>query len=81
MTRSHRLTPIDQPVRRRRAPRPLGLFSTLPDDRTADAMDDAEAAQGLIDDLVALVEAGLLRPVEDIDGIRYAISDPDDLSA
>jgi hypothetical protein len=63
---------------RRRPGRPLELYATVPDDRTAAAMDDAEAARQLIDDLVALVDAGLVVPVEDDGDVRYAPVDPDE---
>jgi hypothetical protein len=76
------LTELNGTPRRRRAPRPLELHATLPDDRTAAAMDDAAAARELIDDLIALVDAGLVRPVEDDDGaIRYAPRDDDERDA
>jgi hypothetical protein len=55
--------------RRRRA---LPRHATVPDHRTAAAMDDAAAAEQLIEDLLALVDAGLVVPVEDDGEIRYA---------
>jgi hypothetical protein len=73
-------TPNGAP-RRRRAARPLELFATLPDERTAAAMDDAAAARQLIDDLVALVDAGLVVPIEDDDEIRYAPVESDERDA
>jgi hypothetical protein len=66
--------------RRRRPPRPLSLLPTVTDDLTAEAMDDARAAQKLIDDLLALAEAGLIAPVESEGDIRYAPTDPDRLA-
>jgi hypothetical protein len=39
-------------------------------------MDDAAEAQELIDDLVALIEAGLIVPVDDHGQTRYALTDP-----
>jgi hypothetical protein len=67
------LTPVNGTPRRRRAARPLPLYTTLPEVRTAEAMDDAQAAEHLIADLLALVDAGLVTPVEDAWGdIRYA---------
>ena len=75
------LTPLNGTPRRRRAARPLELYATLPDERTAAAMDDAAAAQQLIDDLVALVDAGLIAPVEDHGEIRYAPVDDDERDA
>jgi hypothetical protein len=75
------LTPLNGTPRRRRAARPLELYATLPEERTAAAMDDEAAAQQLIDDLIALVDAGLIAPVEDDGVIRYAPVDPDDRDA
>jgi hypothetical protein len=63
---------------RRRLGRPLALYTTPPDDRTAAAMDDEAAARGLVDDLLALVDAGLVVPVDDGDEIRYALVEDDD---
>jgi hypothetical protein len=81
---NHRITPISTPngaPRRRRAGRRLDLFTTVPDGRTAAAMDDVAEAERLIDDLLALVDAGVVAPVA-LDGeIRYAPADPDDLTA
>jgi hypothetical protein len=77
------LTPLNGTPRRRRSARPLELYASLPDDRTAAAMDDAAAAEQLVDDLVALVDAGLIVPVEDADDgvVRYAPVDPDERDA
>jgi hypothetical protein len=75
------LTPLNGTPRRGRAPRPLELYATLPDDRTAAAMDDAAAARQLIDDLVALIDAGLIVPVEEDGEIRYAPVDEDERDA
>jgi hypothetical protein len=66
------LTPLNGTPRRRRAPRRLELYGLVPDDRTAAAMDDQAAAEQLIEDLIALVDAGLVVPVEDDGVIRYA---------
>jgi hypothetical protein len=44
-------------------------------------MDDAEEAERLIEDLLALVEAGLVEPIRHDGQIRYAPADPDDLTA
>ena len=63
--------------KRRRAPRPLPLLGAVPDERTAEAMDDARAAEELIADLLALKEAGLIEPVQMDDALRYAPTDPD----
>jgi len=70
-----------QPRRRPRPPRPLDVLGTVPDDRTAAAMDDADEAQRLIDDLIALVDAGLVVPVRVEGQTRYAPADPDDVAA
>jgi hypothetical protein len=76
------LTPVNGTPRRRRAARPLPLYTTLADTRTAAALDDAAAADELMADLLALVDAGLVEPVEDAWGdVRYAPAetlDPDD---
>ena len=75
------LTPLNGTPRRRRAPRPLELYAPLPEERTAAAMDDDAAAQQLVDDLIALVDAGLIAPVEDDGVIRYAPVEPDERDA
>ncbi|MFL5836189.1 MAG: hypothetical protein ACJ76K_06330 [Solirubrobacteraceae bacterium] len=75
------LTPLNGTTRRRRPPRALGLYTTLPDDRTAAAMADAEAAEQLVADLIALVDAGLVAPIEDDGEIRYAPVDDDERDA
>ena len=73
------LTPLNGSPRRRLPSRPLDLYATPPDHRTAAAMADAEAAEQLVADLLALVDAGLVVPIEDGDVIRYApIEDDDD---
>ena len=73
------LTPVNGTPRRRRAARPLPLYTTLPEVHTSAAMDDADAAEELIADLLALVDAGLVTPVEDSWGdIRYAPAMDDD---
>jgi hypothetical protein len=72
------LTPVNGTPRRRRA-RPLPLYTTLPEPHTSAAMDDAAAAEQLIHDLLALVDAGLVAPAEDAWGdIRYAPAMDDD---
>jgi hypothetical protein len=78
VTRRPPFTPV---AHRRRASRSLDLLATVPDDRSAAAMDDAAEAERLLDDLMALVDAGLLAPVEDGAEIRYAIAEPEDLTA
>jgi hypothetical protein len=73
------LTPVNGSARRRHAARPLPLYTTLPDVRTAAAMDDEAAAEQLVADLLALVDAGLVVPVEDAWGdVRYAPADVDE---
>ncbi|MEA2288363.1 MAG: hypothetical protein QOD55_360 [Solirubrobacteraceae bacterium] len=67
--------------RRRRTARTLDLFAAIPDDRSAAAMDDAAEAERLIEDLLALVDAGLVAPVEDHGEIRYAPAAPGDITA
>jgi len=67
--------------RRHRRPRPMDLFGVLSERQTAAAMDDAEEAQQLMDDLVALMEAGLVAAVDDGGAVRYAAVEPDDLAA
>jgi hypothetical protein len=69
------LTPLNGNggARRRRPPRPIPLTTILPEAWTAAAMEDAGAADDLVADLLALVEAGLIVPVEDAWGdVRYA---------
>ena len=67
------LTPGHDGHARRRAPRPLDLFTPPADDRTAAAMDDVEQAEQLIADLLALVDADLIEPIADSEGCtRYA---------
>jgi hypothetical protein len=75
------LTPLNGSPRRRRPPRALELYTTLPDDRTAAAMADADAAEQLVADLIALVDAGLVVPIEDDGEIRYAPADDDERDA
>ena len=75
------LAPPNGNGRRRRLGRPLALYTTPPDDVTAAAMDDEAAARQLVDDLLALVDAGLIAAVDDGDEIRYAPIDDDDLRA
>ena len=70
--------PLNGNGRRRRA---LGLHATVPDHRTAAAMDDAAAAEQLMADLLALVDAGLVAPVDDDGEIRYAPVEPSEADA
>ena len=58
------LRPLVSPSRRQRAARRLDLLAPVPEGRTAAAMDDEREAQQLIDDLVALLDAGLVTPLE-----------------
>jgi hypothetical protein len=67
--------------KRHRAPRPLPLLGAVPDERTAEAMDDERAAEELIADLLALEEAGLIAPVQLGGALRYAPLDPDNPTA
>ena len=69
------------PRRRRRATRPLSFLGLGPEERTADAMDDEQAAKELMNDLLALVDAGLIAPVQEHGAVRYAPVDPDDAAA
>src|SRR4051794_41825468 len=73
--------PLNGNGHRRRLGRPLALYTTPPDDRTAAAMDDEAAARRLVDDLLALVEAGLIVPIDDGEEIRYAPADDHNLPA
>jgi hypothetical protein len=66
------------PKQRRRTARPLTLLGVVPDERTAEAMDDERAAEELIADLLALKDAGLIAFVQSDDALRYAPTDPDD---
>jgi hypothetical protein len=68
--------PLHAAPLRRRPARSLDLLAVVPEDRTAAAMDDAAEAQNLIDDLLALVEAGLIVPIDDHGQTRYALTDP-----
>ena len=69
-----------EPVRaRRRPPSPqLGFFDVLSERQTAAAMDDAAAADQLMDDLVALIELGLVVSIE-VDGETRFAAAPVDL--
>ena len=67
--------------KRRRLARPLDLFGSVPEARTAEAMDDRAAAEQLMDDILALVQAGLIAPVEEGGTVRYAPADPDNIAA
>lgn len=78
----HISTAIDLTTSRyRRRSRPLPPLACVPDERTAEAMDDERAAEELMNDLVTLVEAGLIAPVEYDDAIRYAPADAEDVAA
>jgi hypothetical protein len=53
------------------------LLGAVPDERTAEAMDNERAAEQLVADLLALMEAGLVEPVELEGALRYAPTDLD----
>ena len=76
---THRSTtrPTPQPRPRRRRPRPLNIFSAVPDFRTAEAMDDRDAAEQLMTDLLALIDAGLITPLAEGSEVRYAPAEDD----
>jgi hypothetical protein len=61
--------------RRRRPARRLDAYGVLPAEQTAAAMDDASEAQALFDDLLALLEAGLVAAVDDGGAVRYTATD------
>jgi hypothetical protein len=70
-----------QPPPRPRAPRGLFLLAPVPDDRTAAAMDDEHDAEQLIEDLLALLEAGMVVALDLGDQVRFAAVDLDDFAA
>ena len=74
--RTARRAPLHVAPVRRRPALALDLLAVVPEDRTAAAMDDAAEAESLIDDLVALVQAGLIVPIDDHGQTRYALADP-----
>jgi hypothetical protein len=57
--------------------RKLELLAVVPERLSAEAMDDEQAAERLIDDLIALVDAGLIEPLKAEGEVRYAPADPD----
>ena len=61
--------------RRRRTARRLDAYGVLPAEQTAAAMDDASEAQALFDDLLALLDAGLVTAVDDGETVRYTATD------
>lgn len=66
--------PLATPPRRkppRAAARELDLFGAVPEQRSAAAMDDATEAERLIEDLLALVNCGLVDVVDDGGQVRY----------
>ncbi len=77
---SYWITQRGQDATRRpwRFDRRLDLFAAMPERHSAAAMDDERVAERLIDDLVTLVEAGLIEPIESDGTIRFAAVDPDD---
>lgn len=58
--------------------RRIDLFATVPERRSAAAMDDERVAEQLIDDLVKLAEAGLIEPIDDDGTLRFAAVDPEE---
>lgn len=74
---THHLARSDGRCRRRRPDRPLGAFDLLSERETAAAMDDAAKAEQLMDDLVALIDTGLIAPVRADGETRYAPACPD----
>jgi len=44
-------------------------------------MDDQQAAENLMNDLLALVDAGLIAPIHEPGAVRYAPIDPDNAAA
>ena len=68
---------------RRTSPRPMRARRRQPSLRAADPLPDApaaaeeelQAAEQLVEDLFALVDLGLLSPVREIGGVRYAVGD------
>jgi hypothetical protein len=63
-------------TRRRRPPRQLDPFGVGPKEETA-AMGDVAEANALFDDLLALLDAGLIAAVEQQGGLRYTAHDDD----
>jgi len=57
--------------------RPLGASGLLSERETAAAMDDAAKAEQLMDDLVALIDTGLIAAVRADGQTRYAPVSPD----
>jgi hypothetical protein len=76
---NRQLPPVNGTPRRRRPARPLPLYTVVPEVRTAAAMADEAAAEQLIADLLALVDAGLVTPVADAWGdVRYTPTETED---
>ena len=74
---AHHLAHSDGRFRRRRPGQPLGVLDLLSERETAAAMDDAAKAEQLMDDLVALIDSGLIEPIEADGHTRYAPVRPD----
>jgi hypothetical protein len=74
---THHLARSDGRFRRRRPGQPLGVLDLLSERETAAAMDDAAKAEQLMDDLVALIDTGLIEPVQTDGHTRYAPARPD----
>jgi hypothetical protein len=69
--------PQNSPRRPRRTTRPLDLFGVLPGAVSTAAMDDTAEAEALFDDLLALLDAGLIEAIDDDRAVRYAAVDTD----
>jgi hypothetical protein len=60
-----------------RPPQPArdDLIELLPGQRAVVESEELAQARALVEDLLALVDAGLIAPVRDIDAVRYAVAD------
>jgi hypothetical protein len=64
--------PSSPVARRRRRPTGRDDVPVLPG---AEEAQDATLAQDLVDDVLALIDAGLIAPIRGLDGVRYAVVD------
>lgn len=74
-------TPTAAPVtgpRRRGPTRRLDPFGVVPTEQTAAAIDDVAEIEALFDDLLALLDAGLIAAAEQHGSIRYTALDQDE---